>query len=114
MSKYISRRKQQCPQVQQIDIFRKNLKINQKEIWTQILGEFNAYNLIAVFATARLLGEDEFLCLKAISKLKNVPGRFQTYNTKNGITLIIDYAHTPDALKNVLNTINKAIQHAHT
>ena len=83
------------------------IKINQNEIWTQILGEFNAYNLIAVFATARLLGEDEFLCLKAISKLKNVPGRFQTYYTKNGITLIIDYAHTPDALKNVLNTINK-------
>ena len=83
------------------------LKINQNEIWTQILGEFNAYNLTAVFATAQLLGEDEFLCLKAISKLKNVPGRFQTYNTKNGITLIIDYAHTPDALKNVLNTINK-------
>ena len=83
------------------------LKINQNEIWTQIVGEFNAYNLIVVYATAMLLGEDELLCLKAISELKNVPGRFQTYRTKNGIMLVVDYAHTPDALKNVLNTINK-------
>ena len=83
------------------------LKINQNEIWTQIQGEFNAYNLVAVYATAQLLGEDELLCLKSISQLRNVPGRFQTYQTKNGIMLIIDYAHTPDALKNVLNTINK-------
>ena len=83
------------------------LKINQNEIWTQILGEFNAYNLLAVYATAQLLGGDELLCLKAISQLKNVPGRFQTYQTNNGIMLVVDYAHTPDALKNVLNTINK-------
>jgi len=83
------------------------LKINQNEVWTQILGEYNAYNLIAVYATAQLLGEDELLCLKAISQLKNVPGRFQTYQTKNSIMLVVDYAHTPVALKNVLNTINK-------
>ena len=83
------------------------LKINQNEIWTHIVGEFNAYNLLAVYATAQLLGEDELLSLKAISQLKNVPGRFQTHKTKNGIMLVVDYAHTPDALKNVLNTINK-------
>ena len=54
-----------------------------------------------------LLDEEEWNCLKSISQLKNVPGRFQTHQTSNGIMLIIDYAHTPDALKNVLNTINK-------
>ena len=83
------------------------LKINQNEVWTKILGEFNAYNLLAVYATAKLLDEEEWDCLKSISQLKNVPGRFQTHQTSNGIMLIIDYAHTPDALKNVLNTINK-------
>ena len=83
------------------------LKINQNEVWTKILGEFNAYNLLAVYATAKLLDEEEWTCLKSISQLKNVPGRFQTHQTSNGIMLIIDYAHTPDALKNVLNTINK-------
>ncbi len=83
------------------------LKINQNEIWTQVLGEFNAYNLLAVFATAQLLGEEEWSSLKSISQLKNVPGRFQTYQTPNRIMVVVDYAHTPDALKNVLNTINK-------
>ena len=83
------------------------LKINQNEIWTQLQGEFNAYNLLAVYATAQLLGDESWSCLKSISQLKNVPGRFQTYQTSNGVMLVIDYAHTPDALKNVLNTINK-------
>ena len=83
------------------------LKINQNEIWTQLQGEFNAYNLLAVYATAQLLGDESWSCLKSISQLKNVPGRFQTHQTSNGVMLVIDYAHTPDALKNVLNTINK-------
>ncbi len=83
------------------------LKINQNEIWTQLQGEFNAYNLLAVYATAQILGDESWSCLKSISQLKNVPGRFQTYQTSNGVMLVIDYAHTPDALKNVLNTINK-------
>jgi UDP-N-acetylmuramoyl-L-alanyl-D-glutamate--2,6-diaminopimelate ligase len=83
------------------------LKINQNEIWTQLQGEFNAYNLLAVYATAQLLGDESWSCLKSISQLKNVPGRFQTFQTSNGVMLVIDYAHTPDALKNVLNTINK-------
>ena len=83
------------------------LKINQNEIWTQLQGEFNAYNLLAVYATAQILGDESWSCLKSISQLKNVPGRFQTHQTSNGVMLVIDYAHTPDALKNVLNTINK-------
>jgi UDP-N-acetylmuramoyl-L-alanyl-D-glutamate--2,6-diaminopimelate ligase len=83
------------------------LKINQNEIWTQILGEFNAYNILAVYATTILLGQDEWESLKSISQLKSAPGRFQTFETPNKIMVVVDYAHTPDALKNVLVTINK-------
>lgn len=83
------------------------LKINQNEIWTQMLGEFNAYNILAVYATTQLLGHDEWESLKSISQLKNVPGRFQTFESPNKIMVVVDYAHTPDALKNVLTTINK-------
>ncbi len=83
------------------------LKINQSEVWTQMLGEFNAYNILAVYATAQLLGHDELESLKSISKLKSVPGRFQTFETPDKIMVVVDYAHTPDALKNVLMTINK-------
>ena len=83
------------------------LKINQNEIWTQMLGEFNAYNILAVYATTQLLGRDELESLKSISQLKSVPGRFQTFETPDKIMVVVDYAHTPDALKNVLMTINK-------
>ena len=83
------------------------LKINQNEIWTQMLGEFNAYNILAVFATSQLLEQDEWESLKSISQLKSVPGRFQTFETPDNIMVVVDYAHTPDALKNVLTTINK-------
>ncbi len=83
------------------------LKINQNEIWTQILGEFNAYNILAVYATTQILGNDELESLKFISQLKSVPGRFQTFETPDKIMVVVDYAHTPDALKNVLITINK-------
>ena len=83
------------------------LKINQHEIWTQMLGEFNAYNILAVYATTQLLDQDEWESLKVISQLKSIPGRFQTFETSNNIMVIVDYAHTPDALRNVLNTINK-------
>ena len=57
------------------------LKINQKEIWTQMLGEFNAYNILAVYAVSQLLGKDEWESLKSISQLKSVAGRFQTFET---------------------------------
>ncbi len=83
------------------------LKINQKEIWTQMLGEFNAYNILSVFAVSKLLDQDEWESLKSISQLKSVPGRFQTFETPNKVMVVVDYAHTPDALKNVLITINK-------
>jgi UDP-N-acetylmuramoyl-L-alanyl-D-glutamate--2,6-diaminopimelate ligase len=83
------------------------LKINQKEIWTQMLGEFNAYNILAVYAVSQLLGKDEWESLKSISQLKSVVGRFQTFETPNKVMVVVDYAHTPDALKNVLMTINK-------
>ena len=83
------------------------LKINQNEIWTQMLGEFNAYNILAVFATSQLLGSDEWESLKSISQLKSVPGRFQTFESLNKIMVVVDYAHTPDALKKVLTTINQ-------
>ncbi len=83
------------------------LKINNKELWTKLIGEFNAYNLLAIFATGELLGLENTENLRLISILESVSGRFQyTVSEKHNITAIVDYAHTPDALKNVLETIN--------
>lgn len=82
------------------------LVFNQKEFWTSLIGQFNAYNLLAVFSIAQILGHDELQVLTALSKLGNVDGRFQTFKTTSGIVIIIDYAHTPDALENVLKTID--------
>ncbi len=81
------------------------LSINNKEIWTKLIGDFNAYNLLAVFGVSQELGIDETEALTAISNLDPVEGRFQYLQSPSGITAIIDYAHTPDALKNVLKTI---------
>ena len=81
------------------------LEFNGKEFWTSLIGKFNAYNLLEVFAIASILGQDELQVLTALSTLKNVDGRFQTFKTAGGIVIIVDYAHTPDALENVLNTI---------
>ena len=69
-------------------------------------GRFNAYNVLAIYATADLLGLEKLEILKLLSELENVDGRFQYYISKERITAIVDYAHTPDALKNVLDTIN--------
>lgn len=82
------------------------LKLDSQEVWTKLIGAFNAYNLLAVFAVAKLLKQDELQIATAISNLKAVEGRFE-YVRGNEITAIIDYAHTPDALKNVLETIAK-------
>lgn len=82
------------------------LKINNQEVWTTLVGTFNAYNLLAVFATADQLGLDTFEVLKQLSQLKSLLGRFQIFQTEEKITIIVDYAHTPDALENVLKTIN--------
>ena len=82
------------------------LKINDNELWSKLIGHFNAYNMLAIYATADLLGMDQLETLRLMSELENVDGRFQYYISKNRITAIVDYAHTPDALKNVLETIN--------
>jgi len=76
------------------------------EFWSKLIGEFNAYNLVTVYAIAELLGEDKIEILTALSSLDSVAGRFQYMTSKTGITAIVDYAHTPDALENVLKTIS--------
>lgn len=81
------------------------LNINNNEIWTTFVGRFNAYNLLAVYATAVLAGMDEQEALTGISLLKPVEGRFESLKSNSGISAIVDYAHTPDAVKNVLTTI---------
>lgn len=82
------------------------LKINDNEIWSKLIGAFNAYNLLAIYAAAELLGLEQFENLRLISALESVSGRFQYLISDEKITAIVDYAHTPDALKNVLETIN--------
>jgi UDP-N-acetylmuramoyl-L-alanyl-D-glutamate--2,6-diaminopimelate ligase len=82
------------------------IKINGKEVYSRLVGEFNAYNLLAVYGVSVLLGEDELEVLRTMSLLESVEGRFQYVQSTKGITAIIDYAHTPDALENVLKTIN--------
>lgn len=83
------------------------LNIAGRELWVKFIGRFNAYNLLAVYATAVLLGADKDEALKVISTLEPVDGRFQTLRSENGITAIVDYAHTPDALQKAIDTINE-------
>lgn len=82
------------------------LKINDNELWTKLIGNFNAYNLLAIFGAADLLGLEHVECLRLMSELESVSGRFQYLISEENITAIVDYAHTPDALKNVLETVN--------
>ena len=82
------------------------LKINDNEVWTRLIGNFNAYNLLAIYGTADLLGLESVEVLRLMSELDSVSGRFQYLISDEKITAIVDYAHTPDALKNVLETIN--------
>ncbi|MEH6535178.1 MAG: UDP-N-acetylmuramoyl-L-alanyl-D-glutamate--2,6-diaminopimelate ligase [Psychroserpens sp.] len=82
------------------------LKLNDSELWTKLIGSFNAYNVTAIYGTAELLGLEKVEILRLISELESVSGRFQYLISEEKITAIIDYAHTPDALKNVLETIN--------
>ncbi|WP_053971318.1 UDP-N-acetylmuramoyl-L-alanyl-D-glutamate--2,6-diaminopimelate ligase [Mangrovimonas sp. ST2L15] len=82
------------------------LKINDNEVWTKLIGNFNAYNILAIYAVADLLGLEKVEILRLISDLESVSGRFQYLMSSSKITAIVDYAHTPDALKNVLETIN--------
>ena len=81
------------------------LNVDGTEAWFRMIGKFNAYNLLAVYATARLLGQEKTPVLEALSRLEPVNGRFNSIRTRTGVTAIVDYAHTPDALKNVLETI---------
>jgi UDP-N-acetylmuramoyl-L-alanyl-D-glutamate--2,6-diaminopimelate ligase len=82
------------------------LKINNNELWSKLIGNFNAYNLLAIYGVATLLELEELEVLRIISELESVSGRFQYQISEKNITAIVDYAHTPDALKNVLETIN--------
>ncbi len=82
------------------------LQINGSEVWSKLIGSFNAYNLAAIFGVAMELKLDKMEVLRIISELNSVNGRFQYTISESGITAIVDYAHTPDALKNVLQTIN--------
>jgi UDP-N-acetylmuramoyl-L-alanyl-D-glutamate--2,6-diaminopimelate ligase len=77
------------------------------EVWTRFIGGFNAYNLLAVYSVAILLKQDRLQVIKALSDLQPVDGRFQYIKSKSGKLAIVDYAHTPDALENVLNTIRE-------
>ncbi|MDI1316452.1 UDP-N-acetylmuramoyl-L-alanyl-D-glutamate--2,6-diaminopimelate ligase [Flavobacterium sp.] len=82
------------------------LKINENEVWVRLIGTFNAYNLLAIYGTAVELGLDKLEALRLLSELESVSGRFQFIVSDLKITAIVDYAHTPDALENVLKTIN--------
>ena len=82
------------------------ISVDGTEVWTKLIGVFNIYNLTAIIATADLLGLEKLEILTIVSQLESVSGRFQYVMSEDGITAIIDYAHTPDALKNVLETIN--------
>lgn len=81
------------------------LSIDGKEVWTRLVGKFNAYNLLAIYSTARLCGIPQDEALTVLSSLQAAEGRFE-YVNGSGKMAIVDYAHTPDALKNVLQTIN--------
>jgi UDP-N-acetylmuramoyl-L-alanyl-D-glutamate--2,6-diaminopimelate ligase len=83
------------------------LKIMGEEVWTRFIGEFNASNLLAVCAASELLGAERKDILTILSNLTPVAGRLEIIRSSGGITGIVDYAHTPDALLNVLNTLNK-------
>ena len=82
------------------------LKINGNEVWVKLIGTFNAYNLLAIYGTAIELGLESLEVLRLLSDLESVSGRFQFIVSNANITAIVDYAHTPDALENVLKTIN--------
>jgi UDP-N-acetylmuramoyl-L-alanyl-D-glutamate--2,6-diaminopimelate ligase len=82
------------------------LKINENEVWVKLIGTFNAYNLLAIYGTAVQLGLENLEVLRLLSELESVSGRFQFIVSNQKITAIVDYAHTPDALENVLKTIN--------
>jgi UDP-N-acetylmuramoyl-L-alanyl-D-glutamate--2,6-diaminopimelate ligase len=86
------------------------LRIDGEEIWTRFIGDFNASNLLAVYGATLLLGAEKKEALIILSDLRSVAGRLEVVDSQSGITGIVDYAHTPDALLNVIDTINKIRQ----
>lgn len=86
------------------------LRIDNKEVWVQFLGRFNAYNLLTVYGAAVLLGFEKEEVLAHLSMLRPVSGRFETVLAKDGTTAVVDFAHTPDALENIINTIDELRQ----
>jgi len=90
-----------------------HLDINGDELFSRLVGKFNAYNLLAVFGVGTILNIDRFELLRVISELKPAQGRFDIIiSTDKGITGVVDYAHTPDALKNVLETLHETKSHS--
>jgi len=83
------------------------LNIENSEIWTKLIGEFNAYNVLAIYSIGKIYEIDSIKLLTNISELNSVQGRFQSFLSNRNVTVIIDYAHTPDAVENVISTINK-------
>ncbi|MGN0002319.1 MAG: UDP-N-acetylmuramoyl-L-alanyl-D-glutamate--2,6-diaminopimelate ligase [Sphingobacterium composti] len=81
------------------------LQIDAHDLWVKLVGGFNAYNLLAVYASAILLEQETSKVLVALSEISGAEGRFETVRSKNGVVGIVDYAHTPDAVQNVLETI---------
>ncbi len=82
------------------------IAVDGVEVWTKLIGAFNVYNLLAIIGTAELLGLEKLEILRLVSELESVSGRFEYTVSEDNITAIVDYAHTPDALKNVLETIH--------
>lgn len=83
------------------------ISLNGKEVWTRFIGDYNAHNICAVYGVAKLLGAEDTEVLTAISKMEAVPGRLEYIKGGRDITAVIDYAHTPDALENVLTTLKE-------
>lgn len=82
------------------------LQIDGQEVWVKLVGDFNAYNLLAVYGAAILLEQETVKVLTALSEITGAEGRFETLKSSTGVVAIVDYAHTPDAVENVLETIN--------
>jgi UDP-N-acetylmuramoyl-L-alanyl-D-glutamate--2,6-diaminopimelate ligase len=87
------------------------LNIGGNDCWFRLIGRFNAYNILVVYATSELLGGERSRILEILTTLKPVEGRFNSFSSKDNVTAIVDYAHTPDALRNVLETINAIRSH---
>ena len=83
------------------------LRIDGEEVWVKCIGRFNAYNMLTIYATALMLGQRKEEVLTAISTLQSVSGRFEYIRAEDGTTAVVDYAHTPDALENVITTIEE-------